>query len=121
MFDHHHQGVFAGCINRDEAQEWNARAVPLTGSAGSITVHHVRTLHASGNNTTDSMRPLLLLSYAAVDAFPVFESCDITEYDSRILRGSATRQPRMESLPLRISHPRAAGADSIFDDQDVHG
>ena len=118
IYDHHHQGVFAGGVRPQALGELVDSAVDLTGPAGSISLHHVRTLHASRNNRGDSLRPLLLFSYAAVDAFPIFDSYDLDEFDSRILRGEAVREGRMEALPFRIHLPRRAGNDSIFDDQE---
>ena len=78
----------------------------------------MRTLHASRNNTGSSLRPLLLFSYAAVDAFPIFERYDLDEFDSRILRGEPVREGRMEALPFRLHLPRRPGTDSIYDDQE---
>ncbi len=117
VYDHHHDGLFAGGIEREAIADLLDQAVDLTAPAGSISLHHVRTLHASRNNNADTLRPLLLFSYAAVDAFPVFDSYDIDEFDSRILRGEPVRAGRMEALPFRIQVPRKSGTDSIFDDQ----
>ncbi len=119
IYDHHHDGVFAGGIDPGAIAPLLERAVDLTGPAGSISLHHVRTLHASRNNRADTLRPLLLFSYAAVDAFPVFDSYDIDEFDARILRGEPVRAGRMEALPFRIQVPRKAGTDSIYDDQEA--
>ncbi len=119
VYDHHHAGVFAGGIEPGAIDTLLDRAVDLTAPAGSISLHHVRTLHASRNNEADTLRPLLLFSYAAVDAFPIFERYDIDEFDSRILRGEPVRAGRMEALPFRIQVPRKPGTDSIFDDQEA--
>lgn len=119
IYDHHHDGLFAGGIEREAIAPLLDQAVDVTGPAGSISLHHVRTLHASRNNMADTLRPLLLFSYAAVDAFPVFDSYDIEEFDARILRGEPVRAGRMEALPFRIQVPRKAGTDSIFDDQEA--
>jgi hypothetical protein len=96
------------------------QAVEITGPAGSISIHHVRTLHASRNNHGNTLRPLLLFSYAAVDAFPIFDSYDLDEFDARILRGEPVREGRMEALPFRLHLPRRAGTDSIYDDQESY-
>ena len=118
VYDHHHDNLFAGGVREEAIAELLDQAVDITAPAGSISLHHVRTLHASRNNRADSLRPLLLFSYAAVDAFPVFERYDIDEFDSRILRGEPVRAGRMEALPFRIQVPRRVGNDSIFDDQE---
>lgn len=119
LYDHHFQGVFAGTVTDDALSDLLPGAVDLTGTAGSISIHHVRTLHASTNCTANTTRPLLLYSYAAVDAFPVFEAVDLDEFDSRILRGEPVRSGRMEAIPVRLPLPRQDGADSIFDNQSI--
>ena len=119
VYDHHHNGLFAGAVAAADLGGLVDSAVDLMAPAGSISIHHVRTLHASGNSSGASTRPLLLYSYAAVDAFPVFESYDIDEFDARILRGAPVREGRMQALPIRLHLPRVAGADSIYDSQAV--
>jgi ectoine hydroxylase-related dioxygenase (phytanoyl-CoA dioxygenase family) len=117
IYNHHHDGIFAGGIDPNDIESELDKAVEIVGPAGSISIHHVRTLHGSENNTTGSIRPLMLFSYMAVDAFPILERYEIEEFDSRILRGQPTLVGRMESLPFRIAQPRQAEADSIYDDQ----
>ncbi|MCJ8310791.1 MAG: phytanoyl-CoA dioxygenase family protein [Rhizobiaceae bacterium] len=117
VYDHHLDGVFAGGIQQDRLSNLVDQAVGLTAPAGSISIHHVRTLHASSDNRSTRERPLLLYSYSAVDAFPVFHEDALDEYDSRILRGKPTRAPRCEAVPMRLPLPRREGADSIFDNQ----
>lgn len=117
VYDHHQNGVFVGGVPYDEIAAESAKAVSLTAPAGSISLHHVRTLHASSENVSDRERPLLLYSYSAVDAFPVFEKYDLKEYDSRIIRGAPTRIPRIVTNPMRLPLPQVKDADSIFDDQ----
>lgn len=116
VYDHHFDGVFAGGVKPELIPDLD-QAVALTAPAGSITIHHVRTLHASAENTSDRDRPLLLYSYSAVDAFPVAERIDITEYDSRIVRGEPVLAARQTAVPVRIPYPRRDGQDSIFDNQ----
>ena len=87
-------------------------------SRGGITVHHVRTVHRSRANFSDTDRPLLVLSYAAVDAWPIATAGELEEFDSRILRGDPTLAPRQIELPVRLPFPKLAVTDSIFDDQD---
>ena len=117
VYDHHLDGVFAGGIQQDRLGNLVDQAIGLTAPAGSISIHHVRTLHASSDNRSTRERPLLLYSYSAVDAFPVFHEDDLAEYDGRILRGKPTRAPRCEAVPMRLPLPRRKGADSIFDNQ----
>ena len=117
IYDHHHEGTFVGSISDNDELTFSSEAVDLLAPAGSLSIHHVRTLHASSNCTGNSSRPLLLFSYSAVDAFPVFSAYDLDEFDSRILRGAPVREARMESLPVRLHLPRRPGSDSIYDNQ----
>ncbi|MGO1117561.1 phytanoyl-CoA dioxygenase family protein [Rhodovibrionaceae bacterium A322] len=117
IYDHHLDGVFSGGIAEERLSDLVDQAVTLTAPAGSISLHHVRTLHASSDNRSDKERPLLLYSYSAVDAFPVFQHYDLEEYNSRIVKGAATLVPRATAVPMRLPLPGRPGADSIFDDQ----
>ncbi len=118
IYDHHNQGWFAGAIDPKASGLDFSRAVPLTAPAGSCSFHHVRMLHGSTENRSDRNRPLLLFSYAAVDAWPLVDRFELEEFDSRILRGAPTLQPRQESLPIRLPLPRHSANDSIYDDQE---
>ncbi len=117
LLDHHRNGYFCGGIPEEAVEDRLNAAVTLTAPAGSISVHHARALHASTENRSDQERPLLLFQYTAVDAFPVFATRDIGQYDRQILRGAPTLVPRVVSVPIRVPLPRPEGNDSIFDDQ----
>lgn len=117
VYNHHFEGRFVGAIDLETEALDVTKAVPLTGPAGSVTIHHVRTIHGSAENTSDRTRPLLVLSYAAVDAWPIVDSYPLEEFNSRIVHGHPTLQPRQVALPIRIPLPRVPEADSIFDDQ----
>ena len=71
VFDHHHDGVFVGSCRAQELGALPESAVSLPGKAGSITIHHVRTLHGSVENRHHLERRLLLLCYMAIDAWPL--------------------------------------------------
>ena len=119
VYDHHRNGYFVGAIDLTTADFDAKSSVEITGKAGGVTIHHVRTIHGSRDNRSDQDRPLLLLSYAAVDAWPLIGDLDIEEFDARILRGAATHAPRQVALPIRVPLPRInTKSDSIYDDQD---
>ena len=119
LYNHHNSdGVFAGGVSEESLEREMERAVTLTAPAGSISIHHVRTLHASGENASDTDRPLLLFSYAASDAFPVFKQPDLAEFDSRVLRGGPVLDARTMDVPIRLPLPRDETADSIYDNQE---
>ena len=117
LYDHHHDGMFVGAIDPAAAAGDLDKAVALTGPAGACTFHHVRMLHGSTINRGNRERPLLLFSYAAVDAWPLVDAPPLEEFDRRILRGQATLAPRQEALPVRLPLPKNPADDSIFDNQ----
>src|SRR3954451_10732061 len=63
IFDHHADGAFCGAMDPSRHDVDYAKAVPLTGRAGSITVHHVRAVHGSAPNLSDRDRRLLLFQF----------------------------------------------------------
>ena len=122
VFDHHHDGRFCGAIDSVAAGLDTTRTVALTAPAGSISIHHVRAVHGSTANRSDCARRLLLLSYAAADAWPFLgarghRGFDLDEFDSRIVRGRPTLEPRMTSVPIRMPLPDAEHDGSIFENQ----
>src|ERR1700761_2349722 len=89
-FDHHADGVFCGAMNPDNRDVDLASAVPLTGRAGSITVHHVRAVHGSAPNVSDRDRRLLLFQYRAADAWPLLGyPGGIDKFDSLMVAGES--------------------------------
>ncbi|MEM8698324.1 MAG: phytanoyl-CoA dioxygenase family protein, partial [Pseudomonadota bacterium] len=47
VYDHHHEGYFAGAMDLEACGLDMADSVPLMGPAGSISIHHVRSVHGS--------------------------------------------------------------------------
>lgn len=85
ILDHYRNGVFAGGIDMKSAKLNPADAVPLTGPAGSISIHHARIIHGSAQNTSDIPRRLMFFEIMAADAFPVMGSmtrlsCDFPRF-----------------------------------------
>ena len=121
VYDHHDAGVFAGAVDLATCGLDPADAVLLTGPAGSISLHHVRTMHGSAVNRSDRDRRLLLYEIAAADAFPIVGTSsyyeDLAEYDSRMLCGEATLEPRLSPAPVRMPQPLPATQGSIYEIQ----
>ncbi len=117
--DHHHDGIFVGACDPDAIEQDLNQAVALTAKAGSITIHHVRTLHASTENRGARERRLLLFSYAATDAWPLVDKVELDEFNSRIITGAPTLAPRQTAVPIRLPLPHAERADSIFESQEA--
>ena len=68
LTSHHENGVFVGAV---ADPDFNPQRVEkcLVG-AGGISLHHVRTLHASAPNHSTNPRRLLLLQYCSLDSWP---------------------------------------------------
>ena len=118
VWSHHGEdGRFAGLIDPDLIGAEIGRAVPCMGRAGSMSFHHVRSLHGSALNTSDRPRNLLLFEVAASDAWPLRGISDMEEYDSRLLAGPSVTTPRLADVPVRMPYPPAARQGSIYETQ----
>lgn len=121
VYDHHHDGVFAGAFN-PEAVGLNPKdAVELTGPAGSISIHHGRIAHGSALNTSNRSRRILFFEMMAADAFPIMGSMTkwdgIEDYNTRMLCGEPTLTPRLKDIPIRIPQPQPNVPISIYEIQ----
>jgi ectoine hydroxylase-related dioxygenase (phytanoyl-CoA dioxygenase family) len=120
VWNHHgDDGRFCGLVDPAEIETEIARAVPLTGRAGSMSFHHVRTLHGSALNTSDRDRNLLLYEIMAADAWPLSGVIDLDQFNSRLLRGVPTIEPRVTAVPVRMPLPPAARQGSIYENQSM--
>ncbi len=121
VFDHHVDGVFAGAMLPEENGLDPADAVQLVGPAGSISIHHGRIVHGSSLNTSDRARRILFYEMMAADAFPIMGSMTrwdgIEDYDSRMLCGETTKNPRLKDIPVRIPQPQPDVPISIYEIQ----
>src|SRR5262249_50256284 len=106
ILDHHQEGVFVGAVDPLKEQLDLSSAVYTPVRAGGISLHHCRMLHASAPNTSSRPRRVLFIEFCAVDAWPVLGVPDLEAYDARILRGSPTRQFRVQEMDLRIPLPK---------------
>ena len=125
-WDHHYEGRFIGAIDPATADFDESSALALVGPAGSVAIHHVRTVHGSADSISGRQRRLLNMNYATtatwpllgLDTVPATHEPGIEGFHATTVRGNATFEPRMESLPVRIPLPSAdAEARTIFDMQ----
>ena len=117
-FDHHCDGRFCGAMDPTRNEIDYAEAIPLTGKAGSITIHHVRAVHGSAPNVSNKERRLLLLQYRAADAWPLLGfPGGLEAYDRLMVAGAPTIQPRLEPVPVRLPLPPADLQGSIYENQ----
>jgi phytanoyl-CoA hydroxylase len=113
VYSHHDEdGTYVAGIDPVKSGIDFSKAVPLTGKAGLMTIHHVRTVHGSATNTSARSRRLFLVQYAAVDAWPLFGVPNIDEFNAAILRGKPTLEPRMETLPVLL--PTGSGVPHML-------
>ncbi len=118
VFDHHADGAFCGAMDPTRGEVDYAAAVPLTGRAGSITVHHVRTVHGSAPNLSDRDRRLLLFQFRAADAWPLLGfPGGIEAYDALVVAGTPSLEPRLAPVPVRLPLPPAEKQGSIYENQ----
>jgi phytanoyl-CoA hydroxylase len=117
IFDHHADGVFCGAMDPARGEVDYRTAVALKGPAGSITIHHARTVHGSATNTSGRPRRLLLHQYRAADAWPILGVPDYQAFRSQLLCGEETIEPRVTAVPVRLPLPPATNQGSIYENQ----
>jgi phytanoyl-CoA hydroxylase len=116
-WDHHSGGHFCGAMDPTRREVDFDNAVPLTGRAGSISLHHVRLVHGSAQNVSDKARRLLLYEFSAGDAFPLMGIKDWDQYNRNLVSGTPTNQPRIVPAPVRMPLPPAPNQGSIYENQ----
>ena len=125
VLDHHANGRFCGAVDLQAGGIDPAQAIALTGPAGSISLHHVRTLHGSDLNRSNQDRALLLYEMTAGDAWPLQGSMspvdDLASYNARLLCGEPTITPRLADVPVRIPLPGPEKEGSIYENQKGSG
>jgi ectoine hydroxylase-related dioxygenase (phytanoyl-CoA dioxygenase family) len=117
VYDHHADGYFAGAMAPEIEGLDYAKAVPLTGKAGSMTIHHARLVHGSALNASSKPRRLLLHEYTAADAWPLMGVANFDEFNGRMVLGKPTIEPRLASVPVRMPLPPAPFQGSIYENQ----
>jgi ectoine hydroxylase-related dioxygenase (phytanoyl-CoA dioxygenase family) len=122
IFDHHDdEGCFCGAMDPARREVDYEAAVPCLGPAGSISIHHARTVHGSAVNTSDRPRRLLLFQYRAADAWPLVPALmpkSMEEWNALLLCGATDPvAPRLEPVPVRLPLPPAKHQGSIYENQ----
>lgn len=131
VLSHQMNGVFCGAIDPDDPDFDLTKAVTLTGKAGSMTVHHCRTLHGSSPNRSDRPRLILFYEVAKADAWPILGAVSYihelgqrrfwADLQDRTIMGEPCLTPRLEQVPVRMPLPPATDASSIFKTQKSGG
>ncbi len=131
VLSHMANGVFCGAVDPDDPDFDLDSAVTLTGRAGSMTVHHVRTLHGSAPNVSDRARLILFYECARADAWPILGANSYihslgqarfwADLQDRMICGAPCLEPRLAQVPVRMPLPPAPDASSIFKTQKSGG
>jgi len=111
-------GTFCGAIDPAEIGDEMARAVAITGRAGTISLHHARLIHGSAVNRSSRSRRMMFIPYTAADVWPLL-GVPWDTYAAGIVRGKPTKLPRLEPVPVRLPLPMPARAGSIFEIQQI--
>jgi ectoine hydroxylase-related dioxygenase (phytanoyl-CoA dioxygenase family) len=121
IYDHHADGRFCGAMDVHASGLDLAHAVQLIAPAGSVTLHHARLVHGSALNRSGRSRSFLLYEAMAADAWPLAGTfapfTDLDEFDSRMLCGTSTIEPRLAAVPVRIPLPKPLDPSSIYQAQ----
>lgn len=121
VYDHTgEEGYFVGGFSLKTNGLDMADSVTLTGTAGSASFHHVRTVHGSDWNRSDSPRRILFIEVAAGDAWPL-DRIDgvagfptLAAYKKQLLCGELTLQPRLSAAPVRMPLPAPPTNGTIY-------
>jgi ectoine hydroxylase-related dioxygenase (phytanoyl-CoA dioxygenase family) len=118
VHDHHVDGYFCGAIDPVRTPLAYDQAVACTGTAGSITVHHVRAVHGSAPNRSNRSRRFLLHQYRTADAWPLIQTpTDWATWTGLMVAGTDTLTPRVTPVPVRLPLPPAQHQGSIYENQ----
>lgn len=116
-FDHHSNGLFCGAMDPEKCTDLNFKDFKTVGGpAGTVTLHHVRLVHASAPNHTDKERRFFITGYFAADAWPLTDGLrdfNFDEFVGYMARGEH-REPRLDNVPVRMPVPTGARAGSIY-------
>jgi len=118
-YDHHSDGYFCGAMDPGKCELNFDNYAVLEGAAGTLTLHHVRTVHASAPNNTNKERRLFIAGYFAADAWPLAARVMPTfeRFQSYIVRGEH-QEPRLDAnVPIRMPYPSAPQQGSIYENQ----
>ena len=131
VLPHDHGGTFCGAVDPAHPEARLDEAVTLTGKAGDMSIHHVRTLHGSAPNVSDSPRLLLLYECGAADAWPlaggqsIYSGMEQAEFWNKLqanrVCGEQSLRPRLADVPVYMPLPPAPDSSSLFKVQQSGG
>ncbi len=124
LLPHFQNGVFCGAIDPSLPEANLNKAKMITGKAGSVSFHHVRTLHGSSPNLGSNPRLLLLYEVGAADAWPIngaqnaYTGLSQSElwqrFNENLICGEQPTTARLANVPVSMPVPPPEDATSIF-------
>lgn len=131
VLSHFNDGLYCGAIHPDDTAARLEDAVSITGKAGSVSIHHVRTTHGSAPNLGNNPRLLLLYELASADAWPISGALstftgmgqqELWDYfNNNMVCGEQSVIPRLTEVPVVMPLPPPKDATSIFQTQSSGG
>jgi len=121
IYDHYNRdGNWCGYIDDADVADIDlGKTHYLKGPAGSVTVHHCRSVHGSMPNMHPTRaRPFLLFAYSAANCLPLMPHNQKSRYDGAIVRGRHPDFPLFEGEPCRLPPMRSKMSRSIFQAQE---
>ncbi len=117
-YDHHSNGLFCGAMDPENCPDLDFENFKTVGGpAGTLTLHHVRLVHASAPNHTDQERRFFITGYFAADAWPMTDGVRKFDYDqfvSYMCRGEH-KEPRLDgTVPIKMPLPTGERFGSIY-------
>lgn len=111
-------GVWTGAMRDSDLAKLNMdQAVTVTGKAGTVSVHHSRTLHGSSRNISQSSRPAFVITYSAADAIPYTAVPYPSSHYGKLVRGHEPSHAHHEAVNLRLPPTWEGEYTSIFEHQ----
>ena len=117
-------GVLCGAVDPSHPDVNLEAAVTLTGKAGDISIHHVRTLHGSAPNLGKEPRLLLLYELGAADAWPIAGAQNVytgmnqqalwQKFQDNLVCGTQPLTARLTDVPIMMPLPPPPDGTSIF-------
>ncbi|MEM7405619.1 MAG: phytanoyl-CoA dioxygenase family protein [Pseudomonadota bacterium] len=120
VYDHYDaEGNWRGFIDEADVENIDIPStVYLHGPAGSVTIHHCRSVHGSmPNNHPTKARPFLLFAYSAANCLPLMPYNQASRYNGVIVRGKHPEYAQFEGEPCKLPPLRSKSTRSIFQAQ----
>ncbi len=104
VYDHYDaDGQWLGVLaDGEKARAPIAKAVDLTGPAGTLVITHCGILHGARRNESSRGRPVVINGYSAADAVPYAPIPYYSRYRWKIVRGQSARYVHSEDLRLKM-------------------